>query len=60
VLIAIREKGFQQLVAGQIGVSFHLRHEIFEATEFGVFHEPAQWRVVQSVTGQMEPVRGLR
>jgi lipopolysaccharide transport system ATP-binding protein len=45
VLIAVREKGFQQHVAGQIGTSFHLRHEIFEANEFGVFHESGEWRV---------------
>ena len=44
VTVAIREKGFEQLVAGQIGTSFHLRHEIFVPTEYGVFHEPAQWR----------------
>jgi lipopolysaccharide transport system ATP-binding protein len=48
VTIAVREKGFQQLVAGQIGTSFHLRHDVFEVGEFGVFHEPAQWRVEQS------------
>jgi lipopolysaccharide transport system ATP-binding protein len=45
VEIGVREKGFEQLVAGQIGTSFHLQHEIFEVGEFGVFHEPAQWRV---------------
>ena len=47
VTIAVREKGFEQLVAGQIGASFHLHHEIFEASEFGVFHEPGQWRRVE-------------
>lgn len=56
VTIAVREKGFEQLVAGQIGTSFHLQHDIFEAGEFGVFHEPAQWRVVDSVAGQAESV----
>lgn len=30
VTIAVREKGFEQLVAGLIGTSFHLQHEIFE------------------------------
>ena len=47
VTIAIREKGLEQLVAGQIGASFHLRHEFFDASEFGVFHEAGQWRRVE-------------
>ena len=47
VSIAIREKGFDRLVAGQVGCSFQLRHEIFVPTEYGVFHEKAQWRVAQ-------------
>jgi lipopolysaccharide transport system ATP-binding protein len=42
--IAVREKGTQQLVAGQIGTSFHLRHDIFNG-EYGVFHESARWHV---------------
>jgi lipopolysaccharide transport system ATP-binding protein len=46
VTIAVREKGLQQAVAGQIGASFHVRHENFDVSDFGVFHEPAQWRVV--------------
>ena len=46
VTIAVREKRFEQLVAGQIGASFHLQHDVFEVSEFGVFHEPAQWQVV--------------
>lgn len=45
VTISVRERGFHQLIAGQIGVSFHLRHEIFDANEFGVFHETGHWRV---------------
>jgi lipopolysaccharide transport system ATP-binding protein len=54
VSVGVREKGFQQLVAGQIGVSFHLRHAIFEASEFGVFHESAQWRLENSRTAHTE------
>ena len=50
VMIAVRERGFQQLVAGQIGASFHLRHEIFDAGEFGVFHEAGQWDVEPTLT----------
>jgi lipopolysaccharide transport system ATP-binding protein len=50
VLIAVRERGFQQLVAGQIGVSFHLRHETYVPTEYGVFHEEGQWRLEGDLT----------
>jgi lipopolysaccharide transport system ATP-binding protein len=60
VTVAVREKGLQQLVAGQIGVSFHLRHEIFEASIFGVFHESAQWRVVDPITERTETAHELR
>lgn len=45
VLIAVREEGRQQLVAGQVGVSFHLRHDVFVPGQYGVFHESAQWSV---------------
>jgi lipopolysaccharide transport system ATP-binding protein len=54
VTIAVRERGFQQVLAGQIGATFHLRHEVFDATEFGVFHESAQWRVEKSVDADTE------
>jgi lipopolysaccharide transport system ATP-binding protein len=60
VTIAVREKGFEQLVAGQMGGSFHVQHDIFEVSEFGVFHEPAQWRVVESIAEQTERVHKLR
>jgi lipopolysaccharide transport system ATP-binding protein len=45
VVICVRERGFHQIVAAQIGVSFHLRHDIFDANVFGVFHEAGQWCV---------------
>jgi lipopolysaccharide transport system ATP-binding protein len=57
--IAVRERGLQELVAGQIGASFHVRNEIFEASIFGVFHESAQWRVVDPITPQIELAREL-
>jgi lipopolysaccharide transport system ATP-binding protein len=60
VTIAVHERSFQQLVAGQIGANFHLRHEFFDAAEFGVFHEPAQWRVAGFVTAQTESAHELR
>lgn len=60
VLIAVREEGFRRPVAGQIGTSFHLRHEIFMASEYGVFHEPAHWRAEQAVPSLREPEHELR
>jgi lipopolysaccharide transport system ATP-binding protein len=59
VSIAVREKGFQQHVAGQLGASFHLRHDIFVASEYGVFHEPGEWRVVRRDDVVEEAARGL-
>lgn len=60
ISVGVREKGFQQLVAGQMGVNFHLRHEIFEAGEFGVFHESAQWRIEQSSRTAHTEIAGER
>jgi len=57
VLLAVLENGFGQPVAGQIGVGFHLRHDTFEASVFGVFHEPAQWRIVESATAGLRPTQ---
>jgi lipopolysaccharide transport system ATP-binding protein len=54
VIVSARERGFHQLIAGQIGVSFHLRHEIFDANEFGVFHERGQWQVEATSAGYKE------
>jgi lipopolysaccharide transport system ATP-binding protein len=42
VTIGVREND-QEHVAGQIGASFHVRHDALG--EFGVFHESAQWRI---------------
>ena len=47
-------------MAGQIAVGFHLRHEILEASVFGVFHEPARWRVVDLIPERIELAHELR
>jgi lipopolysaccharide transport system ATP-binding protein len=60
ITIAVRERGLEQLVAGQIGASFHLRHEIFDVSTFGVFHEPGQWRTVDAINAKTESVHELR
>jgi lipopolysaccharide transport system ATP-binding protein len=43
VEIVIRQRGFESIVAAQTGASFHVRHDLFNAEVFGVFHERAQW-----------------
>jgi lipopolysaccharide transport system ATP-binding protein len=42
VNILVRERGFGQVVCGQMGATFHVRHSLFD-THFGVYHEPATW-----------------
>ena len=42
ISVIIREKGFKQILCGQMAGTFHVRHELFN-THFGVFHEPGQW-----------------
>jgi lipopolysaccharide transport system ATP-binding protein len=54
VTIAVHERGFQNLLAGQLGGGFHLRHEIFDAPMFGVFHEPGRWHVEAVATDDAE------
>ena len=54
VQIAVREKVFKRLVAAQIGMSFHLRHEFFDPEEYGVFHEPGQWQQENATTADGE------
>lgn len=40
--VLIREKGFQKILCAQIGSTFHIKHHLLD-TNFGVFHEQAQW-----------------
>jgi lipopolysaccharide transport system ATP-binding protein len=54
VEIGVRQKGFKRLVAGQVGMSFHLRHEFFDPDEYGVFHEPGQWQLENATTADGE------
>lgn len=37
------DREFKNLYCGQIGPNFHVRDEVLNS-EFGVFHEPAEWR----------------
>jgi lipopolysaccharide transport system ATP-binding protein len=40
--ILVRERGFEQVVCGQVGSTFHVRHGVLD-THFGVFHESGHW-----------------
>lgn len=42
VQVLIWDKRFQNLYCAQVGQSFHVRDDLL-STEFGVFHEPAEW-----------------
>jgi lipopolysaccharide transport system ATP-binding protein len=44
VHVLIRKHGSHALLCAQVGRAFHVRHPQLDATNFGVFHEPAQWR----------------
>jgi len=40
--VVVWDRKFQELYGAQIGGSFHVRHELF-STQFGVYHENAEW-----------------
>ena len=44
ISILVREKGFQQVLCGQMGGAFHVKDDLLN-THFGVFHESASWKV---------------
>jgi lipopolysaccharide transport system ATP-binding protein len=50
VSVLVRERGFGNVVCGQVGATFHVRHSLFD-THFGVYHEPASWRLGLTVEG---------
>ncbi|HVY02165.1 MAG TPA: ABC transporter ATP-binding protein [Caulobacterales bacterium] len=43
--VVVRRRGTQDLLCAQVGRSFHVRDELID-TDYGVFHEPAKWRIV--------------
>ncbi len=50
VEIVVRQRGFDSIVAAQSGPTFHVRHDLFDADVFGVFHERAQWTQIGAVS----------
>ncbi len=45
--ILVRDAVTQELLCGQIGSTFHIRHDTFD-THFGVFQEEAEWQEVST------------
>lgn len=45
--VIVREPNFQGLLCEQIGSTFHIKHQLLN-THFGVFHEPADWNVMEA------------
>ncbi len=43
--ILVRQRDTQRILCAQVGRSFHVRHELLDAMNYGVFHEAAQWKV---------------
>ena len=43
VEVLVREKQTGSIITAQSGATFHLRHDVFDAAGFGVFHQQAQW-----------------
>lgn len=43
--LVVRERRAGDVIAAQLGGSFHVRHPVFVADSFGVFHEPAIWQL---------------
>jgi lipopolysaccharide transport system ATP-binding protein len=43
VQVLVWDPDYRRLYSAQEGPSFHVRHDLLD-TQFGVFHEPAEWR----------------
>ncbi len=48
------DQQFQNLMCAQVGQNFHIRHERLN-TDFGIFHEPAEWFCSGSKQPQLWP-----
>jgi homopolymeric O-antigen transport system ATP-binding protein len=53
ISILVREKGYQELLCGQMGATFHIKHELYDV-HFGVFHEAAEWNVEGAEVARLE------
>jgi lipopolysaccharide transport system ATP-binding protein len=48
ITVLVRENRFDAILQAQVAGRFHVRHPIYERVGFGVFHDPAEWRVLSS------------
>jgi len=53
--VMVWDTTFQKLYSAQLATTFHVRHQLLN-THFGVFHEPAEWRLHTSASAAV-PVR---
>lgn len=49
--VLVRAGGSHDLLCAQVGRTFHVRHPLLDAADYGVFHEPAEWRVIADERG---------
>ena len=49
------DQKFQNLHCAQVGQNFHIRHETLN-TDFGIFHEQAEWTVARATDAQVTTV----
>lgn len=53
--LTMRERGHGDLVVGQMGSTFHVRHPIFLSyPAYGIFREPGQWRHLADTARTLE------
>ena len=43
-MIYVRDRGYGEILAAQLGGSFHMRHPVYASSSFGVFHEGGSWK----------------
>lgn len=56
--ILIRPPGFQEMLCGQFGGTFRVRHDLYDA-HFGVFYEAADWRILPDCAESVRMGHGL-
>jgi lipopolysaccharide transport system ATP-binding protein len=57
--ILVWDPKFSRLYCAQQGKNFHVRHPLL-STEFGIFHEPAEWRWAGQESGARGQESGVR
>jgi lipopolysaccharide transport system ATP-binding protein len=53
ITVLVRENGVDAILQAQVAGRFHVRHPVLERVAFGVFHDPAEWRLLgAAVSGE--------